>query len=520
MVCPIMRPRPATPSAPLADRHFVISDTRPRLRSGRDVAPTGLPDAWELPAPTGRRPGEEESDEIIVGGTRVPLRRKPRLPRPTLTESEAAGESVTLGRVPHDTQSSTLSSLVLDQLRTYGSLLEFASGANRHDSLVFHDGLHAWTTQRHLATQRSCFALEHDTLPPTSVVQRVVERCASALLELAHRLRSRLTRERLLIDVTHAHEVDDACLGWLSQQPGRSLAERAGPRQRVLAIARRHTWDTYENRVLKLFLTMAAVACAEYTGSRQALRLRDDPRVRRVERFRRHALSLLAREEIKDLPEPASTNQPNYALQFDPHYSAIWDGFRMLRSARLRDELLWQWRHRTFGELVLIDLLAALDIHSADPPESSPVAEIGLRTDPSDGHWIHLPLAPCGRRWIVDGVPAVIHLSTPLHSREPTSLDLPLVDVVIVVRHRRSTRPFHIPLVAVADSLPRPEVAPSKEPHLVILPEDVPLLAHDAPAISSALDTGLIGWPLDLHARLDRAYQLLCAVVRLARRHD
>ena len=77
------------------------------------------------------------------------------------------------------------------------------------------------------------------------------------LKDLEKKIRRMLRREREKVQLDRVQEMDRASMRWLSKQPGKTLAQRAGSDQRVLAIVRKENFDTLENRVLHAYLLLA-----------------------------------------------------------------------------------------------------------------------------------------------------------------------------------------------------------------------------------------------------------------------
>ncbi|MFD1807551.1 hypothetical protein ACFSHQ_03525 [Gemmobacter lanyuensis] len=59
-------------------------------------------------------------------------------------------------------------------------------------------------------------------------------------------------------------EMDRASMRWLSRQPGRTTAERAGSEQRIMAVVRHQNYDTLENRVAHSYLLLAVEVGREW----------------------------------------------------------------------------------------------------------------------------------------------------------------------------------------------------------------------------------------------------------------
>ncbi|MGA1147243.1 MAG: DUF2357 domain-containing protein [Candidatus Nanopelagicales bacterium] len=442
---------PATNRLVETDRHYVRCQDPPKLPHGVSVGRTATAGTWELPAPSGQRGHVHEPLIIVIGGRRVRLPRSCQLPWPARNTHVVASDfATTIGSTSPESDEQIIAANLLDTFRAYGAFLDEFAGDDLDDPVVVRDGVHAWTTDRHLCERLDQFTLQSEASPPIAVIHRVLDRSSTAVLELTRSLRHQLERERRLIDLTRVAEVDDACINWMTRQPGRTIQERAGPRQRILAVTRRQSYDTFENRILKSFLQMADAACFEYLRLQAARQLPTHPRVIRVRSFHQHVRTLLMHPAIADLPAPASDHQPNYALQFERTYRAIWDGYRLLRSARRQDDLLWRWRHRTFGELVFLELLGALS--SLCDPDCLPdhLGEVGVRTDPRVGHWLNIPCSLGARRCRLNGGDYDVAIAAPLHHEYSPAPDSPLVDVVITASAVDASDTHTVPILAIA----------------------------------------------------------------------
>lgn len=83
-----------------------------------------------------------------------------------------------------------------------------------------------------------------------SVLSRML---TPALLDLMDHLGHRLKREHVQMPTQKARELDTKSLRWLGKQSGATLVEKAGQRQRILAVKREFSYNTPENRlILKL----------------------------------------------------------------------------------------------------------------------------------------------------------------------------------------------------------------------------------------------------------------------------
>lgn len=185
--------------------------------------------------------------------------------------------------------------------------------------------------------------------PPRHLIVRIAEECSSWVVDLCDRPRQMLRRVRRQLPLAQAHDIDDACIRWLTRQPGRTTAERAGPRQRILAVAREDTVDTPENRVLRDFLRLSIEAAGRYVRTYKG-QFADSARVAAVSRFTGTIQRLLRQSPIASVPSLVGEPARNYVLQFDTRYARMWIYYdRLRRQEEERDNLLG-WRHRLWTE--------------------------------------------------------------------------------------------------------------------------------------------------------------------------
>lgn len=171
------------------------------------------------------------------------------------------------------------------------------------------------------------------TLPP--VLQAVFER-----------LRKVLRRERELQGLGRVEQIDPTCLRWLTRQPGYTVAQKAGARQRVLAVVRREHYDLLENRVLRdLLLRTERLAERWLETEEEAFPAHESVKgVKRLLALCRGGLALEPLQGVSPLHEVPS---PNYVLAQDALYRRIWDVYLLVVQYYRLVEDLWVRR----GEL-------------------------------------------------------------------------------------------------------------------------------------------------------------------------
>jgi hypothetical protein len=197
------------------------------------------------------------------------------------------------------------------------------------------------------------------------------------------RLRRVLRRERALRPIDRVEEMDRAGMIWLSRQPGASLVERAGTDQRVMAIVRRESFDTLENRVVHAYARLAERTARGWMRAHPKARLSE--RYRRVEAFRR-----ICRRTATDLSgmgvgiaDAGAT--PNYVLSQDPDYRATFEAWRRLLKDERETDDLWGWHAQSWIDFCsLAVVLCLMRLRDAELVAQSPIIWFGA---PDRGRW-------------------------------------------------------------------------------------------------------------------------------------
>ena len=198
----------------------------------------------------------------------------------------------------------------------------------------------------------------HGEQAPLRLIVRIAQECARWIKELCERPRHILRRERRLTALSRVQDIDTQCLRWMVRQSGRTLAERAGPRQRILAVARRESMDTLENRVLRDFLELSVRVGSRYIADFK--RFTGNKRLQDVQAWVRLAGILLQRSPIAEVSRLVGRAERNYVLQYDPRYSDLWRWYDRLRRQEDERESLLPWQHRLWADYVELALSHAL----------------------------------------------------------------------------------------------------------------------------------------------------------------
>jgi hypothetical protein len=498
-------------SEELPERWAVRGDLAPRLAKGGLLPHSGRASLWELPAPVVKYAGTKERLVVVCGGGPLVIERAPQLPSPQAADRSLQGGDTVVGG---QQRSDEIALRVLEAIQSYGnSIHRLLELVKTHTGVVENPrGDAAWFPSRVVT------GLLHDAHaqrePPVSLIVKVQERLSGPLEEIRGALRRMLRRQRRSVPVSLASSIDAGCLQWLARQPGRTLEERAGPKQRVLAVIREDTVDTFENRVLKRCLEMCVDEASRYLRMFNQ-RFARHPRVQLVKQLLESAVSMLRLEEFAEIRELDDDSRPNYALQFERRYSHIWWAYQVLKRRRREEDELWTWRHRVWSETVLLDFAVAAESMASNGC-NGPDRELGLLRDPHLGFWLHpasrLPAYSIGYR----GREVTVGLDAPLHRMRPSDPSGPLRGDIEVTLRQGSAPPYCAAVITGFVGLARTVVSGpcTSSLRLAIRPHG----RHDHVAPLTCIESGrgrdrVISWPTWGAERVDCAKAVLTEII-------
>jgi hypothetical protein len=230
----------------------------------------------------------------------------------------------------------------------------------------------------------------------------------AAIVEQARRLRPIVDRldkapRRILrrvhqqVPLSRVQEIDRHTMTWLIRQPGGTITEQAGDRQRIKAVVREENFNTLENRVMMSYARLADEVARDYAPSNLGRRLRR--RELDVRGYGRRCEKLAADFQSLGVLEARPDATPNFVLQNNPNYHAIWEAWRELIVRRKILDKLWRWQARSWEEFCALALMVALQ--SIDGAELVATSPIVFRNEQQRGRWvdtidllgvIHLPV--------------------------------------------------------------------------------------------------------------------------------
>lgn len=203
---------------------------------------------------------------------------------------------------------------------------------------------------------------------PESLIVEIARNVPSAIASIVAGPRKVLTREHTNVPLDKIQEMDVFSLVDLARRPGRTVAMKAGPKQRLTALTRRETADTIENRVVLDFVRRSDASARQYVDemcARCPRRLKcqqHDPiiekdcpseRIKIVAAYSRHCAAWIrsgAFVEVAHLVEPRT--RPNYVLQQNIRYVKVWKYYLRLLCLEDIEEDVWRWRRAAWSDFV------------------------------------------------------------------------------------------------------------------------------------------------------------------------
>ncbi len=193
-----------------------------------------------------------------------------------------------------------------------------------------------------------------------------------------------LRRTQRMIPLSRVQEMDRKSMAWLIRQPGETMAERAGDRQRVRAVAREENFDTLENRVVLSYAVLARAVARAYGERHRAAK--NTARVRRVADYGVRCQALERSFHARRVFAASADITPNFVLQNNPLYHRVWEAWQdLLRRGRILDQL-WRWQARSWEEFCALAVVVALQ--SLAGARSIAVSPLLFRDEQQGGCWI------------------------------------------------------------------------------------------------------------------------------------
>ena len=154
---------------------------------------------------------------------------------------------------------------------------------------------------------------------------RIAESTIDAVRHISGGFREKIIRENVLMPTYRAKEINSSGISWLSKRSGRTIREKLSSTKNLLAVRRRMSFDTGENRLCLAFLRQME----EYIEQKRQVDLEFPTEVERD--FQQLALKILHDEELEEVGRWENT-PPNNTLLSDKFYRQIWHGWTDLQN--------------------------------------------------------------------------------------------------------------------------------------------------------------------------------------------
>lgn len=210
------------------------------------------------------------------------------------------------------------------------------------------------------------------------------------LSQVAHQPRLVLKRVRDQIAVGRIQELDAACIRDYARRPGRTTVEKAGSRQKLLAIKRQTSADTLENRVARWCDAEIADYGTEWLSVNGRYAASVSARFKLVRRLRERARGWAASEALREVPIEGLSHPvaANYPLQLENRYRRIYRTYLELCRRRKVEEDAWTWRRRLWADMVRLLLGSSLLHLCEDKSAASGRSGVYFAEGPDRGAWL------------------------------------------------------------------------------------------------------------------------------------
>lgn len=279
--------------------------------------------------------------------------------------------------------------------------------------------------------------------PRTARVVEIALLCMTRIRDVCERPRRMLVRQRESLPIGRVQEIDAVCLRDFIQRPGRTDLEKAGPRQEIMAITRRETVDTAENRVVRDFIRLCQHRARAY--ERENGHARKHRKVEAVVGLRRACERFEVGSPISAAGPLVGVARPNYVLQKDRRYHPLWVQYDKLRREEEAVDNIWSWGRKLWAEFVrgvVISFLLSDEARNrcAWRPDGELLSY--LRTEHHAGSFI--PALSVSSRWIHRDGHARMLLVHPAHAHLCPGLEefLPRLGVELALVVYPATGPW------------------------------------------------------------------------------
>lgn len=328
--------------------------------------------AWFLPAPNRHHDGPMEFT--------------------TPWQSEGAEGEITqtgiLGR--DDTGNDTglaLGKWVRRVIRAFQELAHGESLSSEAEQIASGDFSGGGIARRDWANAKRIWLEAEGAEPRMSLIVKLAQdkRLREASEAIARQPRQILSRIRENTRMDRVREMDSACIIDYAKRPGRTAVEKAGDRQKLLAVQRIPNRNTLENQTATWVFETLKVRSETWLQEHAVARKSGSARAKSVSRLATDSGAWRTSEAISPLSSKGLAHpvQPNYPLQMEARYREIMRVYRQLYHEKKTEDDAWTWR-RVLWAHAARQLMACSLIAKSD----APLGSLYFRQEQDRGQWL------------------------------------------------------------------------------------------------------------------------------------
>ncbi len=190
--------------------------------------------------------------------------------------------------------------------------------------------------------------------PRMALIVKISEKMQEILEKISRNPRRRLMRDNQLQNIQKIQEIDSNSLRWIARQPGRTIPEKGGTKQKIMAVVRVSSFDTLENRIFKDFLKRSIEASFKYIREYNHFENSKSTRFRNVKKFNILSQKIINAPFLNDVQKIESIIQPNYVLQSGEHYKDLWKWYQRLVKQDYEIDNAWAWQSRLWSNIATL----------------------------------------------------------------------------------------------------------------------------------------------------------------------
>ena len=157
-------------------------------------------------------------------------------------------------------------------------------------------------------------------------LSKIIDNIQEAFIHISQELHQKIIRENMLLPIHKVREINSYGINWLSKRNGRTLREKLSGSKTMMAVQRRSSADTGENRLFLAFIKrLIELIDVKFSCMPKSM-------TRKQERdFQQRLLKLIRSEDVAEIKRWENL-PPNNTLLSDRYYSKIWRGWNDLQA--------------------------------------------------------------------------------------------------------------------------------------------------------------------------------------------